>query len=205
MRKLTRIIGGSVTILLAACAPGGVSANPQDSVAAEFIGSTPGGALPREFLGGLAMNAECHYIKWQIKLSPGQGGSSGTYDLVAQYHVPTRRNPNQSEEGPKVTSRGTWEIVKEAKSSTGGAVCRINAEKSQRSLSFVKVGENLLHLLNPDGSLMIGNGGQSYTLNRAASSEKPVDASLATSAPDMSYKIAPLATGPTVFGVGPNR
>ena len=205
MRKLTRIIGGAVTILLAACAPNGVSANPQDSVGAEFIGSTPGGSLPREFLGGLATNAECHFIKWQIKLSPDQGGSSGTYDLVAQYHVPTRNNPNQWEEGPKVTSRGTWEIVKDAKSSAGGVVCRIKAEKSQRSLSFAKVNENLLHLLNPDGTLMLGNGGWSYTLNRAASSEKPVDASLAASAPDMSYKIAPLATGPTVFGVFEGR
>src|SRR5688572_28474100 len=104
MRKLTQIVGGSVTLLLAACMPNAVSA--EDRAAAEFIGSTPGDALPREFLGGLATNAECHNIKWQLKLSTNQSsGSPTTYNLIAQYYVPTRNNPNQSEEGPKVTSR----------------------------------------------------------------------------------------------------
>jgi hypothetical protein len=84
-------------------------------------------------------------------------------------------------------------------------VYRINADQPQRSLSFVKVGENLLHLLNPDGSLMVGHGGWSYTLNGAHRAEKRVDRSLAINAPDMSYKILPLATGPTVFGVFEGR
>jgi hypothetical protein len=206
MRRMIQIIGGSVTVLLAAFVPDGVAANPQDSVAAEFVGSTLGGALPREFLGGLATNAECHYIKWHVKLLTNQtAGLPATYDLVAQYHVPARNNPNQLEEGPKVTSHGTWEIVKGTKSSPDAVIYRMNAETTQRSLSFVKVSENLLHLLNPDESLMIGSGGWSYTLNRATSAEKPVDASLVMSAPDMSYKIAPLATGPTVFGVFEGR
>ena len=81
-------------------------------------------------------------------------------------------------------------------------VYRLTADKSQRSLSFVKIGDNLLHLLNPDGSLMVGNGGWSYTLNRADQAEKPGDASVT---PDMSYKISPLATGPNVFGVFEGR
>jgi len=206
MRKLIQIVGGSIALLLVACVPGGVAASPEDSVTAEFVGSTPGGDLPREFLDGLATNAECHYIKWQIKLLTNQNaGLPATYNLVAQYHVPARNNPNQSEEGPKVTSHGTCEIVKGAKSSPDAVVYRISADKSHRSLSVVKVNENLLHFLNPDGSLMIGTGGWSYTLNRAASAETPVDASLAVSSPDMSYKISPLATGPTVFGVFEGR
>jgi hypothetical protein len=205
MRKLTRIIGGAVTILLAACVPDGVSASHEE-LAAEFIGSTPGDSLPRQFLGGLTANAECHYIKWQITLLTNQiSGQPTTYNLVAQYYVPARNNPNQSAEGPKVTSQGTWKLVRGTKSNTAAVICHITAEKSQKSLSFLKVGDNLLHLLNPDGNLMIGNGGWSYTLNRADQAEKAVDASLATSAPDMSYKIAPLATGPTVFAVFEGR
>ena len=206
MRKLIQIVGASAIVLLVACVAGRVAADPQGSVAVEFVGSTPGGALPREFLGGLATNAECHYIKWQIKLLTNQSaGLPASYDLVAQYHVPARNNPNQSEEGPKVASHGTCELVKGAKSNPDAVVYRISAEKSRQSLSFVKVNDNLLHLLNPDGSLMIGGGGASYTLNRADRAEKRVDASLAMSAPDMSYKIAPLATGPTVFGVYEGR
>ena len=68
-----------------------------------------------------------------------------------------------------------------------------------------KLSDGLLHLLNPDGSLAVGNGGESYTLNRADLSEKPGDLALAMSAPEMSYKISPLATGPTVFGVFEGR
>ena len=52
---------------------------------------------------------------------------------------------------------------------------------------------------------MVGNGGWSYTLNRADSAEKPVDPSLAANAPDMSYPISPFAIGPNVFGVFEGR
>jgi hypothetical protein len=73
------------------------------------------------------------------------------------------------------------------------------------AVSLVQVDTNILHVLNPDRSLMIGNGGWSYTLNRAEHSEKPVDRVLALAQPDMPYRISPLATGPTVFGVFEGR
>jgi hypothetical protein len=170
---------------------------PCGAIGAEFVGSTPGGALTREFLGGLPADAPCHYVLWQLTLKTN---SPATYDVVARYHIPARGNTNQSVAGPSVTSRGTWEIVKDA--SPNGVVYRLTPDKSPRSLSFVTVGENLLHVLNPDGTLMVGNGGWSYTLNRADHAEKPGDPS---QAPDMSYKISPLATGPSVFGVFEGR
>jgi len=201
MKSVIRTIGFPIAALLFGC---GAACGAQNSV--EFIGSTPGGVLAREFLGGLPTNAECHNITWRITLptSPGTGRIT-TYGLIAQYRVPTRENPNRSEDGPKVTSRGTWEIIKGAKSRTDAVVYRLISEKSQRSLSFVKVGENLLHLLDPNGTLMVGNGGWSYTLNRADRAEKPVDTSMAASAPDMSYKISSLATGSNVFAVFEGR
>jgi hypothetical protein len=171
---------------------------------AEFVGSTPGGTLVQEFLGGLATNAPCHCVTWRIILSTNQNGAA-TYNLVARYQIPTRDNPNRSENGPSVESRGTWELLKVAKSGTDAVVYRIKGEKSQRPLSLVKIGDNLLHFLNDDGTLMVGNGGWSYTLNRADRAEKPVDPALATSTPDMSYKIAPLAKGPSVFALFEGR
>jgi hypothetical protein len=171
---------------------------------AEFVGSTP--RCSGEFLGGLASNAPCHSITWKITLLTNQTtGLPATYKVTALYQIPTRTNPNRSEDGPRVTAHGTWETLKSAKPWPDALVYRLSAENSQRSLSFVKVSGSLLHLLNPDGSLMIGNGGWSYTLNRADHAEKPVEPSLAMSAPDMSYKISPLATGPTVFGVFEGR
>ena len=181
-------------------------AGAQNSVAAEFVGSTLCDTLPREFLGGLATNAPCHYVVWQITLFTNQStGLPATYNLTARYRTPTRSNPNQSEDGPSVASHGTWQILHGPKSRPDAVVYRLTAEKNQRTLSFMKVSESLLHLLNPDGSLAIGNGGWSYTLNRADHAEKPGDMSQVNSAPEMSYKISPLATGPTVFGVFEGR
>ena len=60
-------------------------------------------------------------------------------------------------------------------------------------------------MLTPHGSLAIGNGGQSYTLNLADRAERPGDQSQVNSAPQISYKISRLATGPTVFGVFEGR
>lgn len=160
----------------------------------QFIGSTPGDSLPREFLGGLPANAPCHCIMWELTLFTNR-----TYDIAARYQVPARGNTNQSEDGPKVTAKGTWEIGEAAK--PHGSY-RLRSQQTRQILSLAKIGDNLLHVLNSDGTLMVGNGGWSYTLNRADLAEKPGDVSRAA---DMSYKISPLATGPNVFGVFEGR
>jgi len=206
MRYMTRFVAGCVAVLLCGCAHRTAIVEARDSLATEYVGSTPGGALVREFLGGLASNTACHSISWQIALSTNQNsGLPSTFSASALYHVPTRGNPNRSEDGPEVALQGTWEILKGAKSRPGAAVYRIAASNPQRSLSFVKIGNHLLHLLNPDGSLAIGNGGESYTLNPASRAEKPGDRDQVNNAPEISYKISPMATGPTVFGVFEGR
>jgi hypothetical protein len=203
---MIRIIRRCVALLLLACAPCGMMASAQNAVAAEFVGSTLCDARLREFLGGLSTNAPCHCVTWQLTLLTNQNaGLPTTFKVTARHQIPTRANPNRSEDGPRVSLHGTWEILKGAKSRPEAVVYRLTAENPQRALSFVKVSESLLHLLTPDGTLMIGNGGWSYTLNRADQAEKPVDPSLAMNAPDMSYKISPLATGPSVFGVFEGR
>ena len=84
-------------------------------------------------------------------------------------------------------------------------VLRITSEKSHQSLSFQKINDSLVHLLNQDGRLMTGTAGWSYTLNRADKAEKPGDPDLALRAPSMSYKISALSTGATVFAVFEGR
>ena len=141
---------------------------------------------------------------WRLTLSTNQNnGAPAAYSLTARYRIPAPNNPNQSADGPEVTSRGTWELLKSTYTWPGAAVYQLRSEN--RSLSFVKVGENLLHMLNIDGTLAVGDGGWSFKLNRADRAEKPVEPSLAASAPDMSYKISPMAEGPSVFGVFEGR
>jgi hypothetical protein len=155
---------------------------------------------------GMASNAPCHSIAWQITFFTNQNTAPpSTFRLTALHRVPTRSNPNQSEDGPAVALDGKWEIFKGAGSNSEAVVYRINTTQPRRSLSFVKVGDHLLHLLNQDGSLAIGDGGESYTLSRADRAEKPGDRSQVNNVPAISYRISQLATGPTVFGVFEGR
>jgi hypothetical protein len=40
-----------------------------------------------------------------------------------------------------------------------------------KAINFVKLDDNLVHLLDPEGKLMIGNAAWSYTLNRVKTSQ----------------------------------
>src|SRR5688572_20313520 len=159
MKFATGIIGGCVALLLFGCAHHSTIASAPVGVAADYVGSTPGDAPVREFIGGLANDAVCHSIVWQLSFLTNQNsGVPQTFRMTALYRVPTRSNPNRSEDGPKVALEGTWEILKGAKSTPEATVYRVTAAKSQRSVSFAKIGDPLLHLLNADGSLAIGKG-----------------------------------------------
>ena len=62
--------------------------------------------------------------------------------------------------------KGKWTIGKGTNESAEAVVYKLNAGNSPISLSFLKPDQNLLHLLDLDKRLMIGNGAWSYTLNR---------------------------------------
>ena len=95
---------------------------------------------------------------------------------------------------------GPWKIAKGTKSAPDAIVFELAG-----AVALVKVNHDILHVMNPDRSLMVGNGGWSYTLNRAESAEKPGDPDLAVNTPSQSYTISPVATGATVFGVFEGR
>jgi hypothetical protein len=164
MRRMLRMIGCGVLLWLAYASPDAM-ASGGDSVAAEFVGTSPCDPLPREFGGGLAATAPCHCITWQLTLLTNRNASlPATYKLVAHYGLPGKNDPNQVEDGPQVEQQGTWRIVTGTKANADAVVSQLTADKSRRSVSLVKVGEDLLHFLNPDKSLMIGNAGWNYTL-----------------------------------------
>jgi hypothetical protein len=165
MRRVSRVVG-FWTLLWLAGSPG-ATANGRDSIAAEFVGTSPCDTLPREFVGGMAATAPCHCITWELTLFTNRNARlPANYQLVASYGLPGRNDPNQIEGGPRVEQQGTWKILKGTKANPNAVVYQLTADKGQRSLALVKVGENLLHFLNPDKSLMIGNPGWNYTLSR---------------------------------------
>ena len=178
------------------------TANGRDAIAAEYVGSTLCDGGIREFLGGLGTNAECHYVQWQLTLMTNQGAEP-TFALKARFYVPEKGNPNQSAEGPEVNVRGKWKPTPKTGSDRGGY--RLATGEPERSVSFTQVSEYSIHLLNTDGTLANGSGGWSYTLHRADRAEPQVEAAVARTVPDMSYKISALAKGSDVFGVFEGR
>lgn len=206
MKYTTGIAGACLALLLWGCAHHGVIAETHSGVAAEWVGTSPGDAPARAFVGGLDTHAPCHSITWHVTLSTNQNaGLPSPCRLTAHYQVPERSNPNRLENGPKVTIQGTWELLKGTRAHPEAVIYKIHAANPQRTLSFVNVGNHVLHLLNADGSLACGNGGWSYTLYRADQAEKPGDKEAALNGPEISYKISKLSTGPGVFGVFEGR
>jgi hypothetical protein len=144
-------------------------ANAQDLTKQEFAGSTPCDALSRTFLGGLPPEAPCHCITWRLTLSGTRNaGEPKTYALEVRYGLPGRDDPNQIEEGPTVKLEGTWEVARGSKANPQAVVYRIHGSGKDKSLSLVRIGEHLIHFLNEDKTMRIGNAGWSYTLNRRA-------------------------------------
>ena len=166
MRRVARMVGCWALLWLACVLPEAM-ASGGDSVSAEFVGTSPCDALPREFVGGLAATARCHCITWQLTLFTNRNvGLPGSYKLVANYGLPGKNDPNQIEDGPQVEQQGAWKIVTGTKADRKATVYQLTTDKGGKSVSLVKAGENLLHFLNPDKSLMIGNDGWNYTLSR---------------------------------------
>lgn len=156
----------------------------------QYAGSTPGDDSSRAFLGGMASDRACHAITWRLAFSTNLTASEkGRYRLQAQYRWQGKTDTNQIEDGPVVELEGDFEIVRGAKANKRAVVYRLAAPGNGKNLWLMRVGENILHFLNEDKTLRIGNAGWSYTLNRrgtfvvtplSARSPEEADASLST-------------------------
>ena len=197
IHRSRRVIVAAAIVVASASA--GASRVPHFA-AEEFVGSTPCGPEVRTFLSGLSAEAPCHAVTWKLTLDAPENGR-GAWRLSAVYGIPPASNPNAMVDGPRVAIDGTW--TSGATAGPGGrTVYRLSAATPQRTLSFAKVADGLVHMLDSGGRLMLGTAGWSYTLNDANRAERPGNPSLAT---DMSYKISPVSTGSSVFAVFEGR
>ena len=106
-------------------------------------------------------------ITWHLTFSTNLNSNQrATYRLLAQYGLQGKADPNQIEDGPVVELAGEWEIVHGSKADSRAVVYRLARPGKEKSVSLVRVGENVLHFLSEDKTLRIGNAGWSYTLSR---------------------------------------
>lgn len=131
----------------------------------EFVGTTPADKAARALVGGFDQNAPVHCLTWHLHLS-GVEKNGGVFKASVKYGLPGKDDPNQLHDGPIQKLEGKWERRSGKVSGSETIVFKLLGPSEQDSLAVARVGENLLHFLNNDGSLKIGNGGWSYTLSR---------------------------------------
>jgi len=113
-----------------------------------YTGSTPAGAVVRSFLG-ISMEDSVDFIRWQLEFHDHY------YTLSCNYGIGKPNTNGFIDDGKKVAFAG--ELKKD----------RNNYEinNGNKILRLAELNADLLHILDADDSLVVGNGGWSYTLN----------------------------------------
>jgi len=131
-----------------------------------FVASTPcsGNTKP---LPGIPKDAGCELIKWELRLLKDTGEqTSGTYILDCMYGMPKQGTRGFINGGSSLHREGKWTIIKGTPTNPGAIIYKLDPDQPNTSISFLRLNENFLHLLDSHNQLMIGTGAWSYTLSR---------------------------------------
>jgi len=137
----------------------------QSSIQEIFVASTPCSAGTKP-LPGIPVNADCELIKWNLTLYPAGTDAAFSYKLNYTYGLSKQGSTGFIGGGKKVEMKGKWAILKNSSSNPHLVIYQLNDNNSKSTISFVRLNNNLLHLLDADQHFMIGNAAWSYTLNR---------------------------------------
>lgn len=149
-------------ILIATCAPAQPSENSKLGV---FVGTSPCDAVARRPLG-IPATADCEMIKWSLTLYQERGTlAPTTYELNFTYGMAQPNTNGFKNGGTKVERKGKW-VADRTKTDSGEFIYKLVAARSEEAMFFMKLDDNLLHLLDTERRLALGHAGWSYTLSR---------------------------------------
>ena len=119
-------------------------ASAKDTV---YQGSTPGHLTIREFLA-ISLTDSIDFIKWKLVMRSDQ------YELNCQYGLSKAGtegfiNTNEVLFSGILAKQGSYYLL----------------QHEGKTFYILEINSNLLHLLDKDKALLVGNGGYSYTLN----------------------------------------
>lgn len=116
-----------------------------------YTGSTPAGAVVRTFLG-ISLQDSIDFIRWQITLD------NSSYTLDCNYGI-GKPNTNGFIDGGKNIKLSGNIRKKEY---------YYLLQNGNKILKIASINNNLLHFLDTNNTLVVGNGGWSYTLNNTS-------------------------------------
>ena len=138
------------------------------SVQMVFVGTTPCGQTIRP-IHKVSQDADCALVKWTLTLYQDPVTlNSTTYKLSSVNRFIVKGTNMYSEPGTKTETEGKWTITKGTKTNPNSIVYRLESDKPEITISFLKLSDKLIHLLDIEEKLMIGNESFSYTLSRQA-------------------------------------
>ena len=133
-----------------------------------FVGTTPCGQMIRP-MHKVSREADCALVKWTLTLYQDPLTlKPTTYKLSSINRFIVKGTNMYSEPGTKSETEGKWTIVSGTKTDPNSIVYRLESDKPETSMSFLKLSDKLIHLLDIKEKLMIGNESFSYTLSRVA-------------------------------------
>ena len=165
MQQLKFIFSASLLFFIAtvSCSQNG---SERDSSIGVFVASTPCSQGSRP-LPGIPASADCELMKWNLTLFQDKSTKTPTvFKLHCVYGLPKQGTTGFIGGGKKVDLEGKWTIVKGTAANTNAIIYRLNPDNTTENISFLKLNDDLLHLLDSKQRLMIGSAAWSYTLNR---------------------------------------
>jgi hypothetical protein len=142
------------------------SAPTAPSMLGIFEGTTPCHNIPRP-LPQIPANIDCELMTWKITLyQDPNSGVPTTFKLTSAFGLTLPGTPGIRGGGTKVEMEGKWAIIRGTNTDLNAVVYQLNPDNPSRSVSFLKLDDYLLHVLDHDKGLMVGNAAWSYTLNR---------------------------------------
>ena len=180
---------------------------PQGSeILGVFQGNTPCSAQARP-LPQIPSDSDCEQMIWSLILYRNpQTKAPTTYQLNSAYGLPKQNSNDLIDGGTPITMDGTWTITAGTKTDPDATVYQINPDDPQTTAFFLKINDNLLHVLSSDKTLLVGNGAWSYTLNRM-DNQTPAQHADPSSLPEPPTRppMPPMPAGSSVFGVFDGR
>ena len=135
---------------------------PQFRVFGMFAATTPCNETAKKLLG-ISPDTNCEMMKWHLTLQEDANTSAPTgYLLNCFFGKAKQGTKNLTNDSTTVRYKGKWSTIKDH----DNEIYQLQVNDPQLSISFLKLGNNMLHLLDENNQLMIGSAAWSYTLNR---------------------------------------
>jgi hypothetical protein len=115
----------------------------------------------------IAENLVCEQMIWKLTLyQDAATGNPTTYQLTSAYGLSQQGSTGLQRGGTYKDLEGKWATIQGTQANPNAVIYQLNPDDPEAAINFMKLDDNILHLLNQDESLMVGNAAWSYTLNR---------------------------------------